>query len=94
MKSQTTSSPKGYVAPKDWKELTDSEKIERMREIVKNLQNQNSRYYSENNRLRVKVANHVHNEKGEAVEMKKIERYDDEGCCNTTCELKSNIEYF
>lgn len=32
--------PEGYVKPKDWEELNDSERIDRLREVIKNLQRQ------------------------------------------------------
>ena len=66
-----------YVPPKEWEVLNDSEKIERMREIVKGLQSQLIRVETSNSNLRLKLSQHGHNDKGEAIEIKKIERYDD-----------------
>jgi predicted RNase H-like nuclease (RuvC/YqgF family) len=75
-----------YVPPKEWEELNDSEKIERMREVIKNLQSSLSRVERSNNSLRIKLSQHGHNDKGEPVEIKKIERYDDSlGDCGVVC---------
>ena len=88
MNENCKTSDSKYVPPKEWEVLSDSEKIERMREIVKNLQSSLSRVERSNNNLRVKLSQHGHNDKGESVEIKKIERYDDSlSDCSNVCGL-------
>jgi len=73
----STSDDSALKQEKSWSELTDSEKIERMREIVKSLANYTiPRIQRQTIKLERDFYNHSHNEKGEIVT--KVERYDSE----------------
>lgn len=52
-----------YVPPKGWDEITDSEKIERMREIIKSLSQQVGRLQSDFHVLRDSFKKHSHTDK-------------------------------
>ena len=58
--------------------LTDAEKLERMRDVVKNLQSAVSRSQVEIHNLRLKLINHNHVD-GKVKEVKDINSYDDSG---------------
>ena len=58
----------GVDRQKFWKGLNQSEKIERMREVIKRLQDTLSTYHERARRME----QHTHNEKGEAIEVKKF----------------------
>lgn len=49
-----------YTPPKMWKDLTDSEKIERMREIIKQMQYQISTCQGNTQDLKNDFQNHAH----------------------------------
>lgn len=49
-----------YVPPKNWAEISDSEKIERTREIIKGLERQVGSLRIENNKLWSLVEKHYH----------------------------------
>lgn len=51
-----------YVPPKDWKDITDSEKIERMREVIKQLSNNLARSQSDIHYLRENFKKHEHSD--------------------------------
>lgn len=51
---------KEYVAPKGWNEITDNEKCERLREIVKGNQNYISRLQSELHKINTAFEKHNH----------------------------------
>lgn len=67
-----------YTPPKPWPSLTDSEKIERMRGIIKSLQDRLFRQERTSDRLFRKLSRHQHKD-GKVVETKEILGYDDEG---------------
>lgn len=62
--------------PKNWSELTSDKKIERMREIVKNLIYRMAKSESDICNLRQKLRKHEHRD-GKVVEVKEISSYDD-----------------
>lgn len=70
-----TSSTSSNVPAKDWSEITDSEKIERMRIIIKSLQKYQQMYGESIHQLRTKLSKHQHID-GKVVEIKNIEEYD------------------
>lgn len=80
MNSQTTQSlnHKEWVPSKKWSELNSDEKIERMRDIIKNLQNQLATAEIHIHNLRLKLRNHTHHD-GKVYEMKEVNDYDDDG---------------
>ena len=53
-----------YVPPKDWKDITDGEKIERMREVIKQLSSNLARSQSDIHYLRENFKKHEHSDKG------------------------------
>lgn len=65
-----------YVPPKNWAELNDSMKIERIREIIKSLQDYAFRLGEENRNLRKKLKAHKHDDKGMAFEQRELSEYD------------------
>ena len=56
--------PKGYVPPKAWVDITADEKIERLREIIKGLQQAVGRNQTDINKVKDNFKNHSHSEKG------------------------------
>lgn len=68
---------KEYVAPKDWNDITDSEKIERMREIIKGLSSNVSRLQSDLRTLKNSFKNHAY------VDGKIVEPYNEYGNDNS-----------
>lgn len=69
--------------PKYWKELTDTEKIERCREEIKNLQSRFRRDMTKAEKIIEALLEHNHLASGEVC--KKISRYDYSNV-NDTCE--------
>src|SRR3990167_445836 len=61
---------------KKWSEIADSEKIERMREIIKGQGFALSQAQERIHNLRVKLKNHQHQD-GKVVEVKEVQEYDD-----------------
>lgn len=59
---------KNYVPPKMWKDLTDAEKIVRLREEVKNKDWQISNLQQRVSQMESLVKNHLHLESGEVVQ--------------------------
>lgn len=53
-----------YVPPKDWNDITSDEKIERMREIIKSLQNNIGRTQTDIHHIKRNFAQHTHGDKG------------------------------
>ena len=84
--------PKEYVVSKDWEALTDGEKIERMREIIKSLQSQVGQAQSSIHTLRRKLKAHEHKD-GKVYEMKEITDYDD-SCGLSGVATLSNPKFF
>lgn len=56
--------PSGHVPPKKWDDITDAEKIERMREIIKSLQSWVGRTQSDVHHVRENFSKHSHTDKG------------------------------
>ena len=83
--------PKGYVLPKKWDEITSDEKIERMREIIKQLQYSVSRAQSDNYNLRQSFKKHSHTEKEIVVP---YDEYSNNGAIDTGSQLFSVENYF
>jgi len=81
-----------YVAPKDWDALTADEKIERLREQVKNLSNQLGQAQTSIHGLRQKLKRHEHKD-GKVVEVKEITDFDDSYGMSGVASL-SNPKYF
>ena len=52
-----------YVPPKDWEEITAAEKIERLREVIKNLNDSIARMQSSVHYIREAFKKHSHTEK-------------------------------
>ena len=77
-----------YVTPKDWKDITADEKIERMRDIIKDLSNSVGYSQTQIHVLRRKLKNHKHTDAGKVVEEKEIQDYDDES--NSLCGVASS----
>lgn len=96
MNGATAQSPmKDYVPPKDWEKITSDEKIERLREVIKGLQQQVSQSQVAVHTLRQKLVKHEHKD-GKVYEMKEIQAYDDSmglGLVGTATGL-SNSKYF
>lgn len=66
---------------KDWNELTEVEKMERMRGIVKNIQSSLNWQSKEIASLRKKLARHEHRE-GKVVEIRDVHEYElSDACC-------------
>ena len=92
MNQTTCASNDKYVPPKDWTELSADEKIERMRDVVKNLSSSISQGQVSMYNLRRKLKNHEHTDAGKVIEEKEITEYDDEsgGLCGTASLSASN----
>ena len=52
-----------YVPPKDWENITSDEKIERLREVIKNLSSSIARTQSDIHYLRESFKKHSHTDK-------------------------------
>lgn len=86
---------KDYVPPKDWDDITSDEKIERLRDVIKGLQQQVGQSQVNVHNLRQKLMKHEHKD-GKVYEMKEIQAYDDSmglGMVGTATAL-SNAKYF
>lgn len=86
---------KQYVAPKEWDALTDSEKIERMREIVKGYKNEVSRLQADLHRINTAFEKHSHDVQNGGKLTIPYDRYT-YGSSNTlgSCEVSSTGKYF
>ena len=63
MNEALTNKAEQYIPPKKWDEITTDEKIERLREIIKQLQNQLSRAQADIHYVRENFKKHSHTEK-------------------------------
>ena len=94
MESNTCSAPNGsYVPPKDWTALSDSEKIERMRDIIKNIQSNLSYANSANSKLKKLLVNHEHTSEGVIIK-KKVQEYYDELQLSCSTGIGQQNKYF
>lgn len=66
---------KPYVPPKPWVELSDAEKIERLKEQVKSLISQHSSMYSQFYKIERKFYSHDHDPRDGKL-ISKLEQYD------------------
>lgn len=78
---------------KDWEELNSDEKIERMRQIVKNQSYQIGSLQTNIHTLRRKLSKHEHFE-GKVIERKEIREYDEEGASITGAASLNQSNYF
>ena len=77
-----------YIAPKNWAEISDSEKIERIREVVKGLERVVGNLRMENNRLFTILEKHSHSD---GIIKIPFNRYDGNSpVCGETNSLRSN----
>ena len=79
-----------YVPPKDWEEITSDEKIERLREVIKNLSSSISRTQSDIHFYRESFKNHQHGEKGIVVP---FNEHNNSNSIGVSASL-SNAKYF
>ena len=86
-------SNKDYIPPKDWDVLTDSEKIERLREIIKHQSSQIGMAQTHIHNLRIKLKRHAHQD-GKVVEIKEVQDYDDNSNGLNGVSTFSNEKYF
>jgi hypothetical protein len=93
MENNTTAglAPTGYVLPKKWDEITSDEKVERMREIIKQLQHAVARSQSDNHNLRQSFKKHFHTEKEIIVP---YDEYSNNGAIGIGSQLSSVENYF
>lgn len=88
MEGATTNGPSDvkmgikYESPKPWFKLTEDEKIERLREVIKQSQHSINRIYNLENRiqkLRTLLSQHSHTESGVSVKMTEYDNIDNFG---------------
>ena len=83
-----------YVPPVDWDKLpTDTEKIERVREVVKSLEGQLHSLRSEFQTFKRQMVNHEHID-GKVVNIKQVTEYCDSGLGMLTGESSARSNYF
>lgn len=100
MKKQKQLLPTGinnaYIPPKGWEEITSDEKVERMREIIKQASATVGRQQTEINWLRDIIFKHIHGENGKI--LVEADRYGSHGSgmgmLGDTSTLSSTKPYF
>lgn len=88
--SGTSALSQAYVPPKNWEDISSDEKIERMREIIKNLTGSVSRAQADIHKIKMSFKTHSH--EGTTVVVPYSE-YDNGGLAGIAASL-SNGNYF